>query len=471
LPVESDTTRVVHAVTVAAGRFAPGQLGELTQIVPFEMVDAALVATGRVQRRIRDLPSRVVVYLLLAAALFAECGYRQVWAHMIAGLDGLDVPTPSAGALAQARRRIGPAPLAALFDLLAGPAAGPATRGVWWRGRLVTALDGTALCCPDTDANLAVYRKGGSGNGGTGYPYIRLLALVACGTRGVLAATFGATTRGETGYTRDLISALHRKMIVLGDRNFAAADLIEEIAATGADLLIRVKAGRRLPVCRRCGDGSWISRIGEVEVRVIRCQITVATTEGRRSEVYQLITTVTDPDIPATELVRLYHDRWEIESTFLALKQTLGDGRVLRARTPVGLDQEVYALLVAYQALRIAIADATSARPTSTRTGAASPSPCTPPATRRSKPPVSSPRAPSTSSARSAARCWTTCCPTGAAAPAPEWSNGRSPNSPLTPPAADSTAPATRPRSASMSSTTTQALDNQPRRLTKRPWA
>jgi hypothetical protein len=363
LPVESDTTRVVHAVTVAAGRFAPGQLGELTQIVPFEMVDAALVATGRVQRRIRDLPSRVVVYLLLAAALFAECGYRQVWAHMIAGLDGLDVPTPSAGALAQARRRIGPAPLAALFDLLAGPAAGPATRGVWWRGRLVTALDGTALCCPDTDANLAVYRKGGSGNGGTGYPYIRLLALVASGTRGVLAATFGATTRGETGYTRDLISALHRKMIVLGDRNFAAADLIEEIAATGADLLIRVKAGRRLPVCRRCGDGSWISRIGEVEVRVIRCQITVATTEGRRSEVYQLITTVTDPDIPATELVRLYHDRWEIESTFLALKQTLGDGRVLRARTPAGLDQEVYALLVAYQALRIAIADATLGSP------------------------------------------------------------------------------------------------------------
>jgi hypothetical protein len=363
LPVESDTTRVVHAVTVAAGRFAPGQLGELTQIVPFEMVDAALVATGRVQRRIRDLPSRVVVYLLLAAALFAECGYRQVWAHMIAGLDGLDVPTPSAGALAQARRRIGPAPLAALFDLLAWLVSSPATRGVWWRGRLVTALDGTALCCPDTDANLAVYRKGGSGNGGTGYPYIRLLALVACGTRGVLAATFGATTRGETGYTRDLISALHRKMIVLGDRNFAAADLIEEIAATGADLLIRVKAGRRLPVCRRCGDGSWISRIGEVEVRVIRCQITVATTEGRRSEVYQLITTVTDPDIPATELVRLYHDRWEIESTFLALKQTLGDGRVLRARTPAGLDQEVYALLVAYQALRIAIADATLGSP------------------------------------------------------------------------------------------------------------
>jgi len=363
LRVESDITRVVHTVTVAAGRFAAGQLGELTQIVPFEMVDAALAETGRAQKRIRDLPSRVVVYLLLAAALFVECGYRQVWGHMIAGLDGLEVPAPSASALAQARRRVGPAPLAALFALLAGPAAGPASRGVWWHGRLVTAVDGTSLCCPDTAANLVVYRKGGSGHGGTGYPMIRLLALAACGTRALLAATFGSTARGEPGYARQLLAALHRDMIVLADRNFAAAELIAAIAETGADLLIRVKAGRRLPVCRRCGDGSWISRIGPVEVRVICCQITLATAEGRRGEVYQLVTTVTDADCSATELVGLYHQRWEIETAFLALKQTIGDGRVLRARTPTGLEQEIYALLVAYQALRIAICDATLGAP------------------------------------------------------------------------------------------------------------
>jgi hypothetical protein len=192
---------------------------------------------------------------------------------------------------------------------------------------------------------------------------IRLLALVACGTRTLLAATFGATTRGETGYARDLLAALHARMIVLGDRNFAAAELIAAIADTCADLLIRVKAGRKLPACARRGDGSWISRIGPVEVRVICAAITIATTEGRRSEVYQLITTVTDADGSAAELVRLYHQRWEIESAFLALKQTIGDGRVLRARTPVGLEQEIYAQLVAYQALRIAICDATIGAP------------------------------------------------------------------------------------------------------------
>src|SRR5690242_9677108 len=89
---------------------------------------------------------------------------------MIAGLGGLDVAVPTAGALAQARRRIGIAPLQALFELLRGPAAGVSVKGVRWRGRLVTAIDGTMLCCPDSAANLQVYRHGGSGNGGTGYP-------------------------------------------------------------------------------------------------------------------------------------------------------------------------------------------------------------------------------------------------------------------------------------------------------------
>lgn len=327
------------------------------------MVDAVLAETGTVQTRVRDLPSRVVVYLLLAAGLFAELGYGQVWAKMIAGLDGLTVATPVASALAQARRRIGVAPLRALFDLLRGPAAGPATKGVYWRGRLVTAIDGTMMCCPDTTANLRKFRRGGGHHGGTGYPMIRMLALVACGTRTIIDATFGTTSIGETTYTRDLLRALHRGMIVLADRNFAAQQLIAAIADTGAELLIRVKAGRNLPVCRQLSDGSYVSRIGPVEVRVISCEITIATSAGHQTGVYRLVTTIFDPDCPAAEIVRLYHDRWEIETAFLELKQTILGGRVLRARTPTGVDQEIYALLVTYQALRIAITDATLGRP------------------------------------------------------------------------------------------------------------
>ncbi len=246
------------------------------------MVDAALAETGTTQARVRDLPSRVVVYLLLAGGLFAELGYVQVWQRVIAGLGGLAVASPTASALAQARRRIGVAPLRALFDLLACPAAGPATKGVYWRGRLVTAIDGTMMCCADTPANLARFRRGGGHHGGTGYPMIRMLALVACGTRTIIDATFGQTGVGETSYARDLLRSLRRGMIVLADRNFAARTLLAAIADTGADLLIRVKAGRALPVCRRLRDGSYLSRIGRVEVRVICCEITIATTADPR---------------------------------------------------------------------------------------------------------------------------------------------------------------------------------------------
>ncbi len=362
---ESVITRVV---TVAAGRFAPGHLGELTPIVPFEMVDAALAETGTVQQRLRDLPSRVVVYLLVAAGLFAELGYGQVWARLTAGLDGLEVAHPRPSALAAARRRIGVAPLRALFELLAGPAAGLGRRGVWWHGRLVTAIDGTMLACPDTPANLAVYRHGGGHHGGTGYPMLRLLALVACGTRTIIEATFGSERRGETSYAADLLGALHRGMIVLADRNFAAADLLNAIAATGAELLVRVKTGRKLPVCRQLADGSYLTRIGPLPARVITATITVTTgqdtsEESSRREVYRLVTTVLDPDISPLEIVRLYHQRWEIETVYLELKSTTLGGRVLRARTPQGVDQEIYALLVGYQALRSAISDATLAQP------------------------------------------------------------------------------------------------------------
>ena len=155
-------------------------------------------------------------------------------------------------------------------------------------------------------------------------------------------------------------------MIVLGDRNFAAGDLITQIAATGADVLVRAKNGRgarKFPVCRRLGDGSYLSRIGLVQVRVIDATITITTPTGQREASYRLITTVIDQSCGAEEIVRLYHQRWEIETAYCELKSTILGGRVLRARTPTGIEQEVYALLVAYQAIRIAIADTAIARP------------------------------------------------------------------------------------------------------------
>lgn len=176
---------ITREIRVAQGRFAPGHLGELTRQVPFEMVDEVLASTRTTQKRLRELPSRVVVYLLIAAGLFTELGYQQVWARLIAGLEGVSVAMPSSSALAQARRRVGAAPLAALFRLLAGPAAGT-TR---WRKLLVCAIDSTTLFVPDSPANL------------TRFPY-----------------------QGG-GMAPRLFGCLRSGMLLLADRNFAAADL------------------------------------------------------------------------------------------------------------------------------------------------------------------------------------------------------------------------------------------------------
>jgi hypothetical protein len=359
-----DKCVISRAVTVAGGRFAPGHLGELTQQVPFEMVDAVLEETCRVQRRVRALPARVVVYLLLAGCLFAELGYAQVWRRLTAGLDGLPAACPTAAAMTQARRRLGPAPLRELFGLLRGPS--PA--GARWRGLLVCAVDGTIMTVADSQANLAVYSKQRGGPcGGGSYPALRLLALVSCGTRSMISAVFGPVFAGETTYAARLLGSLGEGMILLADRNFGSGPLAAQIARTGAEFLIRVRTGRGapgLPVLRRCPDGSWLSRFGGVPVRVIDAEITVTTSAGRAAARCRLITTLLDPAAwPAGDLVMLYHERWEIETAYLELKSTVLGGRVLRARTPAGVEQEVWALLVTYQALRTAMSDATVTAP------------------------------------------------------------------------------------------------------------
>ncbi|WP_432990633.1 transposase [Dactylosporangium sp. CA-233914] len=215
-------------------------------------------------------------------------GYRQVWHKLTAGLAGLAVADPSENALWQARARLGVAPLRWLFGLLRGPAATKPAGGVRWCGLLVCAIDGTTMAIPDGARNLAVYTKQAGNHGRSGYPLLRLVALVACGTRTVIDVVFGPTSRGELDYTHRLARSLHAGMLVLLDRHFDAAALISHLAATDAHLLVRVKANRRLRVLRRYPDGSYLSQIGTTRVRVVECEITIATTVGRHTGVYRL---------------------------------------------------------------------------------------------------------------------------------------------------------------------------------------
>jgi len=232
----------------------------------------------------------------------------------------------------------------------------------------VVAIDGTVMSVAGSAANLAVYSKQRGGrNGDSGYPMLRLLALVSCGTRTVIDAVFRPVSAGETTCAPLLLPSLRAGMILLADRNFAAGFPAAQVAAARAEFLIRVRTGStapKLPVLRRLPDGSWLSRFGGVPVRVIDAQVTIAAGAGRSTDGCRLITTLLDAArYPAGDLAVLYHERREIETAYLELKSTILGGRVLRARTPDGIEQEIYALLITYQALRTAIADAAATAP------------------------------------------------------------------------------------------------------------
>ncbi|WP_454855520.1 IS4 family transposase [Promicromonospora soli] len=354
----------------APGAFAPGHLGELTQTVPFEMVDEVLAGCGGLEQRVRLLPSRVVVYLLLAGALFAGQGWGQVWARLTASLPD-PPPVPAGASITEAMRRVGPGPLQGLFDVLKGAAATTTRQAAWFAGRLVVAIDGTSLAVPDSPANLAAFPKPAAGpNGQAGYPMVRLVAVVACGTRSVIEAVFGTDAVGELTYAARLVAGggVRAGMLLLGDRNFATRPFTAALARAGADFLIRVKTGNKalkLPATTLLPDGSYLSRIGDLTVRVIDAQVQAVAADGvARAGTYRLVTTLLDPgQAPALALVRLYHQRWEIETTYYELKSTILGGRVLRARHPDAVVQETWALLAAYQVLRTAMADAVLTRP------------------------------------------------------------------------------------------------------------
>jgi hypothetical protein len=368
LPIQSvRTATLTRSVTVAAGVFAPGHLGELTRHLPFELVDDVLAQTRTVQRRLRELPSRVGVYFVLALGLFPQLGYARVWAKLTAGLAGMAVRVPSEKALRDLRRRLGPAPLKALFEVVAGPLAQPRTRGTCFRGLRTVAFDGlNSLKVPDTERNRGWMGRIRYRMGFAGYPTLRLMCLAETGTRGLLGATIGAADdRDEATLARRLLPLLRPGMLVLLDRGFDSATFLTAVHHTGAMLLARVRSQRVPPVLRHLPDGSYLSELDGLAVRIIEADLTMRGADGTRvGDRYRLVTTLTDPQrYPASALIRTYHERWEIESAYLALRHTLLDAHVLRSGDRAGLEQEVWALLTLYQLLRRAMVDAVETHP------------------------------------------------------------------------------------------------------------
>ena len=356
-------------------------LGVLTRTFPPALIDAVLASSGRVQQRQRLLPARLVVYYVLAMALFSDSGYEEVMRNLVEGLAWQSGwkrtwQMPSKSAIFQARQRLGVEPLKSLFERACLPLGDEATPGGFYRRWRLVGIDGTILDVADTPENDEAFGRPGSGRGEhkAAFPQLRVVGLAECGTHAIFALSLGACTSGETTLARGVLPGLGEEMLLLADRNFFSFALWSEAAATGADLLWRTKSNHSLPVTTRLGDGSYLSHVQAnndrrrlehpVAVRVIEYRIEDPGRPSAEDSTYRLITTILDEGAaPAGELAALYAERWEFETTLAEVKtHQRGPRVVLRSKSPEGVRQEAYGLFLTHYAIRALMAEVADSR-------------------------------------------------------------------------------------------------------------
>jgi hypothetical protein len=342
-------------------------IGVLTTRFPVDEVKQILEETGRQSKRVRDLPAHVMVYYVIAIALYRAEPMREVLRLLLEGLRsilGLQVKVVVAGksGISQARSRLGEEPVKQLYEQVVKPVATPDTRGAFYRGWHLVALDGFVLEVPDTEENRAGFGPGSPTQPESVWPLMRGVGLVEVGTHVLFGAVLGPYSSGEVTLAKQVIPHLKPGMLCLADRYFPGFRLWKQAVETGADLVWRVRQVIDFPVEKRLPDGSFLSHFypgrqkGKpgregIPVRVIDYQVLGP---DRKEETIRIITSILDWEAaPAAELAQLYHERWEFETALDEFKTHLRGARtVLRSQTPELVRQECYGLLLAHFALR-----------------------------------------------------------------------------------------------------------------------
>ena len=348
-------------------------VGLLMKVFPADVVDAVIAECGRTEQRRRSLPARSMAYFAMGMALHSEGSYEDVlalisdglaWAHRDEGSGKL----ANKAAISHARDRLGPEPMALLFDRVAKPLAAKGTPGCWLAGRRLVAIDGTCLDLPDTSANDSHFGRPGVNKGErSAFPQARVVALAECGTHAMFDAVIGPYTTSEAALSVDVLGRLAPGMLCLADRGFYSFKAWENARGAGADLLWRVKDNLKLDPVKDLPDGSWLADVFDSTAdrrrqRPVRVRVIGYTIEDGRDPTgeFRLITTLLDHrKAPATELAAAYAQRWEIETSFDELKtHQRGPRAVLRSKSPKLVTQEIWGHLCCHYAIRSLMFDA-----------------------------------------------------------------------------------------------------------------
>jgi len=352
------------------------ELEVLEQVLPVAKIKAVLAKEGRVEQRERKLNMVVTVLILIVMHIYGDVSQREAMRKASKGLRYV-WPDPEyvmagASALSYRRYQLGAQPMAALFHEVCQPLATPATPGAFLFGLRLMAIDGTVEDVADTPENAAVFGRHPGARGDSAFPQIQGVYLVECGTHTVVDAGFWPCQVSERKGGFRMLRSVGPGILLMWDRGFHDFDMVAQAHATGAEILARVPSHLVLKPVQTYADGSFTACLTPSDyqrrksglrllVRVIQYTINDPALPGY-GEKHRLITTLLDPArYPALDLACAYHERWEIELVIdeIDTHQRLA-GRPLRSLKPVGVIQELYALLIAHYAIRALMHQAAS---------------------------------------------------------------------------------------------------------------
>ncbi|WP_238947591.1 IS4 family transposase, partial [Vandammella animalimorsus] len=327
-----------------------------------------MAATGCASVRKRKLPAERVVWLVIALAMYRHQSMAQVVADLDLALSDEINPDIAKSALTQARQRLGQEPLSQLFGMSAAVWDQRHQQGRSWRGLARYAVDGSTLKAADTQDNREHFGAQEYASGAVAsYPQLRLLTLTSLSTHLVRDAVFGEYGKNEMRYAKDLLAAIPDHSLTVFDKGFLSAELLLQVqsAGTARHWLIPARSNSRW---QRLGDdpSDYLVQM-KVSPQARKAnpllpefwQARAIETVSARGQRRILLTSLLDAKRwPAQEIAQQYEQRWRIETSYRELKQELlGSGLTLRSGTPQTVMQEVWGALLAYNLIRLEMAE------------------------------------------------------------------------------------------------------------------
>lgn len=345
------------------------RLGALYRIIPRQKVKRVLAMTGHDRVFCARLPALFMVYFVLAMGLFCADCYRQVFRWLRPWKKG---SVPGRSSLCEARRRLGVRPLVELARATIRLLAGPRTKGAFYRGLRLMALDGFVVDIPDMPANDRVFGRPPGSRAPGAFPQARVVALCEAGTHVMWRWLIKPIRTAEQAMADRLPRFLDAGMLLMWDQNFLRYSRVKRVIDQGAQLLARVQKDLIFQPIQRFSDGSYLARLYRdatdrkhdrdgVLVRIIDYTFDDPHRTGHGQK-HRLLTTLLDAKLdPARTLIELYHVRWEEELAIDEFKTHQIQRPVLRSQTPAGVVQELYALLLDHYVVRVLMFEAAQA--------------------------------------------------------------------------------------------------------------